>query len=357
MSFRGVKVFALPGSDILAEKVCFHLNQILPASLKPDKGVELIHPTIIPFDNQNVTVQIDNVRGYFVVVIHTQCPPVHDHLFSLFSLLDAIQNSHAADLLLAFPYMPYARSDRKDQPRISVMSKVLAEMLNNVLGVRRIILLDPHDSHVKHYFKPSADEISSIYLYIDLLRHLMATQFASVKDKLLIAYSDGGAAKRFAKINEHVPELPHDYIDKYRKDHVGTLQLQKEILCQGKICIMIDDEVCSGGTATEDAQSLKDNGAEKIIMFAPHAPLAKIGWTDEKVITRLEQSPIDHLIFTDTIPAEHKVAGKKKFHILSIAALLAHAIHQTIMNESVTKLHDPGNVSLYKPADYPFITL
>lgn len=357
MSFMGVKVFALPGSDILAEKVCFHLNQILPASLRPEEGMKLIKPKILPFDNENVIAQIDNVRGYFVVVIHTQCPPVHDHLFSLFALLDAIQNSHAADLLVAFPYMPYARSDRKDKPRISVMSKVIAEILNNVLGVRRVILLDPHDSHVKHYFKPSADEISSIYLYIDLLKHLMATQFADVKHKLLICFSDGGAAKRFAKITEHLPEIPHDYIDKYRKDHSGTLALQKEILCKDKICIEIDDEVCSCGTAIEDAVSLKENGAEKIIMFAPHAPLAKIGWPAEQVMARLEQSPIDHLVFTDTIPADHKIALGNKCHTLSIAALLAHAIHQTIMNESVTKLHDPNNVSLYKPDNWPALTL
>jgi len=355
MSFRGVKVFALPGSDILAEKVCFHLNQILPASYKPDNGLRLIKPTVIPYDNENVTVQIDNVRGYFVIVIHTQCPPVHTRLHELYALLDAIRNSNAADLLVAFPYMPYARSDRKDQPRISVMSKVIAEFLNT-LGVRRVILLDPHDSHVKHYFNPSADEISSIYLYIDFLKQLMANQFAPSKEKLLIAYSDGGAAKRFSKINEHL-DLPHDYIDKYRKDHKGTLDLKKEILCQGKICIMIDDEICSGGTAVADAKSLKNKGAEKIIMFAPHAPLAKIGWIDQEVMDRLDQSPIDHLVITDTIPAEEKISGRKKIHVLSIAALLAQAINQTIMNESVTKLHDPSNVHLYKPAEYPLLPL
>jgi len=355
MYFHGIKVFALPGSDILAEKVCFHLNQIVPESLKPDGGIKLIKPQIELFDNENIMAKIDNVRGHFVVVIHTQCPPVHDSLFSLFALLDAIQNSNAADLLLVFPYMPYARSDRKDQPRISVMSRVLAEILNNVLNVHRIILLDPHDSHVKHYFKPSADEISSIYLYIDFIKNLIANHFPEDTDKLLIAFSDGGAAKRFSKLKEHLPELLHDYIDKYRKDNQGTLQLQKEILCQGKICLMIDDEICSGGTAIKDALSLKENGAEKIIMLAPHAPLAKINKPINEVITNLENSPIDHLIITDTIPTTDKINSQNKFHVLSVAGLLAQAIHQTVMNESVTKLHDPDNVNLYRPSQYPIL--
>ena len=357
MSFRGVKVFALPGSDILAKKVCFHLDQILPTSKKTEDGLKLTSPDIVTFDNENVIAQIDNVRGYFVVVIHTQCPPLHDRLFSLFALLDAIQNSNAADLLLVFPYMPYARSDRKDKPRISVMSKFIAETLNNVLGVRRVMLLDPHDSHVKHYFKPSADEISSIYLYIDLIKHLLATQFSADQEKVLLAFSDGGAAKRFSKLTECLPELKHDYIDKYRKDHQGSLKLQKEILCQGKICIMVDDEICSGGTAIADAESLKNNGADKIIMIAPHAPLAKNGLTIEQIMARIESSPIDQLILTDTIPAEEKIKFSSKIQILSIAKLLAHAIHQTIMNESVTKLHEPTNAHLYKPESYPLFSL
>ncbi|MCX6739738.1 MAG: ribose-phosphate diphosphokinase [Candidatus Parcubacteria bacterium] len=357
MKFRGVKVFALPGSDILAEKVCFHLDQTLPIAFKPEGGLTLTRPDIFSFDNENVMAQIDNVRGYFVVVIHTQCPPLHDRLFSLFALLDAIQNSNAADLLLAFPYMPYARSDRKDKPRISVMSKVMAEFLNNVLGVRRVMLLDPHDSHVKHYFKPSADEISSIYLYADFIKSLIATQLAGDTERIMLAFSDASAAKRFSKLTELLPDLKHDYIDKYRKDHKGTLELQKEILCKGKIIIMVDDEVCSGNTAIQDAESLKTNGAEKIIMIAPHAPLAKIGLTSEQIMIRIKDSPIDQIIITDTIPAEEKLKFSNKFQVISVAKLMALAIQQTILDESVTKLHDFSYAEQCKTGNYPVIKL
>jgi len=357
MKFRGVKVFALPGSDILAEKVCFHLNQTLPTAFKPEGGLRLTKPDIFTFDNENVMAQIDNVRGYFVVVIHTQCPPLHDRLFSLFALLDAIYNSNAADLLLSFAYMPYARSDRKDKPRISVMSKFLAEVLNNVLGVRRVMLLDPHDSHVKHYFKPSADEISSIYLYADFINQLIATQFAGDMGRLLLAFSDASAAKRFSKLTELLPFLQHDYIDKYRKDHKGTLELQKEILCSGKICIMVDDEICSGGTAIGDAESLKRNGADKIIMIAPHAPLAKNGMTTEQIMASIEASPIDQIIITDTIPAEEKIKLSSKFHVISIAKLMALAIQQTILDESVTKLHEPSYAEQCRTGNYPVLNL
>jgi len=337
---------ALPGSDILAEKVCKELYKRLPKIFKPEEGLILSRPKVSYFDNENVELQIDNVRGYFVVVIHTQTPPVNQRLVELMCLLDAIYNSNAADLLLTFPYMPYARSDRKDKPRISVMSSVLAQIINKTLGVERVLLLDPHDTHVKHYFRPSADEISTIYMFADYLNNYIQTVLGGKKDDVLICFSDSSAAKRSAKLTE-ITKLPHDYIDKVRDGKV--VEIKREIATKGKICIMIDDEICSGGTAIKDAQALKDNGAKKIIMYAPHAPLAKEGKSTAEVIAALKNSPIDEFVITDTIPVEDKVSGEPKFKILSIAGLLAEAIRQTIEDDSVTQLHEPGNVGLYRP--------
>lgn len=346
MSLRGVKVMALPGSDMLAAKVCQELNKRLTGSLKPEGGFKLAAPKVEIFDNDNVEVQIDNVRGYFVVVIHTQCPPANQRLIELFALLDAIYNSNAADLLLTFPYMPYARSDRKDKPRISVMSNVLARFINKGLGVKRVLLVDPHDTHVKHYFWPSADEISTIYLYADYIQYYINEFLDGNKDDVLICYSDSGAAKRFEKLTE-ITGLPHDYIDKGRVGKKVTIK--RKIACDGKICFMIDDEICSGGTAILDALALQENNAKKIHMLAPHAPLAKVGKSSEELITALNESPIDSFVFTDTIPVEAKIKGQTKFKILSVAGLLAEAIKQTILDDSVTQLHDPENVAIYRP--------
>ncbi len=337
---------ALPGSDILAERVCKELDKRLTKIFKREEGLILSRPKVSYFDNENVEVQIDNVRGYFVVVIHTQTPPVSQRLIELISLLDAIYNSNAADLLLAFPYMPYARSDRKDKPRISVMSNVLAQIINKTLGVKRVLLLDPHDTHVKHYFRPSADEISTIYMFADYLQHYIQTVLGGNKEDVLICFSDGGAAKRFAKLTE-ITKLPHDYIDKVRDGK--EVEIKRKIASEGKICIMIDDEICSGGTATKDAKALKDNGAKKIIMYAPHAPLSKEGKTPTEVIAALINSPIDEFVLTDTIPVEDKIKGHEKFKVLSVSGLLAEAINQTIEDDSVTQLHEPQNVGLYRP--------
>jgi ribose-phosphate pyrophosphokinase len=346
MSIRGVKVMALPGSDILAANVCRELEKRLPGALKPEGGLKLTKPQVTIFDNENGQVQIENVRGNFVVVIHTQCSPVNQRLVELFLLLDAIYNSNPGELLLVFPYKPYARSDRKDKPRISVMSVALAHMLNNTFGVRKVLLVDPHNTTAKHYFKPSADEISTIYMFADYLMHYIQTKLGGNKDDVLICYSDGGAAKRFAKLTE-ITRLPHDYIDKVRSGKEVTIK--REINAQGKICIMIDDEICSGGTAILDALALKENGAKQIIMFAPHAPLSKEGKTSEELIAALNNSPIDAFVFTDTIPVEDKIKGHEKFKVLSVAGLLAEAIKQTIEDDSVTQLHEPENVGLYRP--------
>lgn len=350
--FRGVKVFALPGSEELAKKVCGQLNKKLPQSLKPKKGLKLAKVKVVKFDNENVQVQIENVRGYFVVVVHTQATPgVNEELVALFALLDAIKNSNAADLLVVFPYMPYARSDRKDQPRISVMSVVIAQILNRVSGVKRVLLLDPHDTHVKHYFEPSADEISTIYLYADLMLQYIKTRLKGKTKDVLICYSDGGAAKRFIKLHE-ITKLAYDYIDKARTDNKGGLKIQKGINAAGKICFMVDDELCSGGTAKADAEALKKSGAKKIIMFSPHAPLVKKGKTARELVAMLEDSPISEFAFTDSIPVNAKLKGMKKFTVLSVAGLLALGIKHTVTNTSVTSLHDPKNVRLYRPP-YP----
>ena len=165
--FSSVKVFSTTGSEVLASEVCESLKPRLPDQLIPGRELVLSRSNVQRFSNQNIQVQVDNVRGHFVVVIHTQVPPVNDGLIELFALLDAINNARPADVLLVFPYMPYVRSDRKNKPRISTMAHRLAHILSVSFEIKRVILLDPHDSHIKHYFNPVADEISAIYLMID----------------------------------------------------------------------------------------------------------------------------------------------------------------------------------------------
>ncbi|MCX6779005.1 MAG: ribose-phosphate diphosphokinase, partial [Candidatus Magasanikbacteria bacterium] len=253
MGFRAVKVFATTGSEELAQNVCRALERRLPANLQPTEGL-LGKVEITRFSNDNLMAKIDNVRGHFVVIIHTQVPPVNDHLIELFTLLDAIENSGAEDVLLVFPYMPYARSDRKNQPRISTMAPRLAHIFVNSFGIRRVLLLDPHDGHTKHFFTPAADEISALYLLADYIK----TQFflEKKKEECAIVFADAGAAKRFGHL-AHLVSLPVAYIDKDRPDNGENPDIKKVVGdVRGKFCILIDDEILTGGTVIGDTKIL-----------------------------------------------------------------------------------------------------
>lgn len=345
-----VKVFTTSGSEGLAKEVCEVLRPRLPKECQPAGPLSLGTVTVERFSNDNLQAQIENVRGHFVVVIHTQVPPVNDRLIELFALLDAIINAGPADILLIFPYMPYGRSDNKNQPRISTMGYRLAHILINSFRIRRVILLDPHDSHIKHYFDPAADEISAIYLMIDYLeREVFRSQpnSKSKKDSVLV-FSDAGSAKRYGQV-AHLLGLPEVYASKERLDDKENPVLRKVVGdVKGKFCLLIDDEMLTGNTAIKDAKMLKQEGATSVYMLAIHAILASKELSGADLIKKLNDSPIEKFVVTNSVPVSHKLINPSKFIVLSIAPLLAEAIKRTVLDESLTQLHQLSNVSLYR---------
>ena len=172
------------------------------------------HHATKEFSNENLLVTVPNVRGAYCVVVHTMVPPVHTNFFELVSLLDAICNSEADEVLVVFPYMLYSRSDRKNKPRISTMSVKIADIINTVCGVRKVPFVEPHDGHIKHYFKPQAQEVSTMYL---LAAHIDKTYLLSEEIRKIckVVFPDAGAAKRYAEIARML-RLKTAYIDKDR---------------------------------------------------------------------------------------------------------------------------------------------
>jgi len=343
--FSSVKIFATTGSDGLANEVCRELKTRLPSQLLAGNNLTLSKTDIQRFSNDNLQAQVKNVRGHFAVVIRTQVPPVNDRLVELFALLDAISNSRPADILLMFPYMPYSRSDRKNKPRISTMGHRLPHILTTSFELKRVILLDPHDSHIKHYFNPAADEISAIYLLVD---YLEKNVFANKpKNKSVIVFSDAGAAKRFGKI-AHLLNLPAAYIDKDRPDDFENPDINKVVgEVEGKFCLLIDDEILTGETAIGDAKKLLKAKADSVYMTAVHGILAHKELSKKELIKKLENSPIERFIITNSIPSKPDILGNK-FTVLSIAPLLAEAIKRDAIGESLTELHQLENVKLYR---------
>jgi ribose-phosphate pyrophosphokinase len=283
------------------------------------------------------------VRGAFCVVIHTQVPPVHTNFFELFALLDAICNSEPENVLLVFPYMPYSRSDRKNKPRISTMSGWVAHTINRVSGVKKVLLLEPHDSHIKHYFEPQAQEVSTIYLLAAYLEKNFL-QDESIRKMSKIVYPDAGAAKRYGNI-AHMLGLGTAYIDKDRPDNKEKPEL-KGIVGDVKdyICFMVDDECLTAGTTTGDAENLMHHGAKKVIMMVTHPIFNKQDSPADWVIEKLDKSPISQVIFTNSIPVAHKIEGREKFISIPIDPLLAESIKRIILMQSISELHNMESV-------------
>lgn len=340
-----VKVFATPGSDVLADDVCKSLQTRLPRQFQPDNLITRSHAEFSKFSNDNYEVQVEEVRGCFVVVVHTQVFPVNTNLVLLFALLDAIKNAQPADTLLVFGYMPYSRSDRKNKPRISVLGSLIPRIINDVLGIKRIILLDPHDSHIKHYFNPSADEITAMYLFADYIESQIFSELLP-KEKFVIVFSDAGAAKRYEQIPKML-NMPYAYIDKNRNDNSEKPHVINVIGCVAKkYCIVFDDEILTGNTSINDVEALISAGAEKVLFFATHGVFADQNLTNKELMDKLVNSPIEQFIITTSIPSEYQ---NSKFVYLSIAHLIAEAIKLTVQNESLTVLHNKDSVSSYRP--------
>lgn len=334
MSLNKVKIFATRGSDGIAREICGHL------------GLALGETKVEDFSNENMLVQVENVRGHFIVIVHTQAPPVSRGLIELFHLIDAVNNAQAAGILLAFSYMPYVRSDKKDKPRISTFGKTLPNILTKALRIERVILLDPHDSHIKHYFEPAADEISAVYLLVDYIERNVFN--LKSKQDSVVVFSDEGASKRYGGVAGSLC-LPSAYIP---KEHLGHSEktIIKEVVgdVKGKFCLLIDDEIMTGGTAIGDANLLLEKGATSVSMMAVHAIFADREISDAELIKKLETSPIERFVVTDSIPVRHKLGQSSKITVISVTRLLAEAIKRAVLGQSLTALYGQDGVKLYR---------
>lgn len=332
-----VKVFATTGTESLARAVQAEL-QARMAEETDRFCIEEGEVSVARFSNENIEVQVGNVRDHVAVVLHTQTPPVNDGVIQLLSMLDAINNAHPRQTFLVMPYMPYSRSDRKNRPRISVMGQRLPEILNGVMNVRRVLLLEPHDPHIKQYFVPTADEVPGVPLLVDYIRRNYLTRHKT-KDCVLV-YADSGAAKRF----EEVPSalgLEPAYMYKTRVDNSESPEVKAVAgRVKGRHCILLDDEVLTGNTVLRDAAILKREGCKSVYMLAVHGVFADKSLSTEALINKLTASEVDEFVVTDSIPLKNKVElAKGRIKVIPIAPLLGEACKRLILGESLSVLH------------------
>jgi ribose-phosphate pyrophosphokinase len=307
-----LKLFGGNSNPELTAKICQHLQ------IPQGKAV------VQTFSDGEIMVEIgENVRGKDVFVIQSTCAPVNHNLMELLVLIDALKRASAWRITAVLPYYGYARQDTKVLPRVPISAKLVADLIT-VAGGHRVICLDLHANQIQGFFDIPVDNLFAAPVLLEYIRQYF-------NDNLVIVSPDAGGVERaraFAKRLHATLAI----IDKRRDEDqkVKAMHIVGEV--EGKAAIILDDMVDTGGTLTEAAKALAENGASSINACCTHAVLSG------NALGRIEESAIENLIVTDSIPLRPETKGNKKIRVLTVANLLGEAIKRTHVNDSVSSL-------------------
>ncbi len=307
-----MKVFSGSSNLPLAEAICAYI------------GIEVGKSTIKPFPDGETFVKIEeNVRGEDVFVVQSTSPPTNHHLMEMFIMIDALRRASAARITAVLPFYGYARQDRKDQPRVPITAKLVANLLV-AAGANRILTMDLHAQQIQGFFDIPVDHLYAAPVMYEYLKQ------KRLRDLVVVSPDIGGLKMAYAY--SQVMGAALAIVAKRRKNasEVESMAVIGEI--RGKDALLVDDLTETAGTLTTAAALIKQKGARKILACVSHAILNKMG------VERLRKSPIDELVTTDTVlrPA---ISGVK-IVTLSVAGLLGEAIKRIHSNSSVTSLFE-----------------
>jgi len=306
-------IFAGNATPRLAQDVAKHLNLSLGRAI------------VGKFSDGEVMVELlENVRGKDVFVLQSTCAPTNDNLMELLVMIDALKRSSAARVTAAIPYFGYARQDRRPRSaRVAISAKVVANMLTSV-GVARLLTMDLHADQIQGFFDVPVD---NIYAAPVLLGDVWKQRY----DNLIVVSPDVGGVVRARALAKRL-ESDLAIIDKRRpKANVSeVMNVIGEV--KGRTCVIMDDMVDTAGTLVKAAQVLKEEGAKKVVAYCTHAVLSG------PAVERIQQSDLDELVVTDTIPLREEARACKKIRSLSVAGLIAETILRIYTEESVSSL-------------------
>lgn len=295
-----IKVFACPTAEEFTKEICDYLK-IEPGKINSMK-----------FKNDNNFVQLlETVRATDVYIVQTCEPPINERIMELLITIDAAKRASAKTITVVLPYFPYSRSDKKDQPRVPITAKLMAEIIE-AAGATRVITCDLHNAAIQGYFDINCDRLTGEYVLENYFLE------KNIEDMVIIA-TDAGSAKKAYKYSKFF-NCPIALVDK-RRDANNDKAISTTIIgdVKDKNAIIFDDEISTGGTLMETVNILAKSGVKNIYAAATHGIL--VG----EAIERIEKSPIKELVVTNTVPVppEKRI---DKLTVLSIAPTFAEAI-------------------------------
>jgi len=307
-----VKIFSGTANEPLARAICKSI------------GIELGKCSIQPFPDGETFIKIEeNVRGEDVFVVQPTSPPTNHNLMELFIMIDALRRASATRITAVLPFYGYARQDRKDQPRVPITAKLIANLLV-ASGANRILTVDLHAQQIQGFFDIPVDHLYAAPVMYEYLKK------KKLSDLVVVSPDVGGL--KMAHAYSQVLESGLAIVAKRRKSasEVESMAVIGEI--RGKNILMVDDLTETAGTLTAAAALLKKKGAKQILACVSHAILNNVG------IERLRKSVIDELITTDTV--QRPAIDGVKITTLSVAGLLGEAIKRINSNSSVNSLFE-----------------
>lgn len=307
-----IKIFACPTAEKFTQEICDHLK-IKIGKIKYQK-----------FSNDNNFVQVlETVRGQDVYVLQTTQPPVNERVMELLITIDALKRASAEKINVVLPYYIYSRSDKKDQPRVPITAKLMAQLIEAV-GADRVITCDLHNPSIQAYFNISCDRLSA--------QNLLQAYFKDKKlDDMVIVATDAGSSKKAYKYSEYFG-CPIALIDK-RRDGNDDKAIATTVIgdVKDKNAIIFDDEVDTAGSMIETAKILEKFHAKNIYAGCTHGILSG------PAIERIKKSAIKELVITNTVPLP-KEKQIDKIKVLSIAPLFAETISRIHENKPLGEL-------------------
>jgi ribose-phosphate pyrophosphokinase len=309
---RELKLFSGSANPALAGAICSYL------------GLPIGSATVSSFSDGEIRIRVEeNVRGADVFVVQSCCNPVNDSIMEMLIMIDALKRSSANRITAVIPYFGYARQDRKDQPRVPISAKLVADIITTA-GADRVLTMDLHASQIQGFFNIPVD---NLYALPVLMEYITKRKIADV----VVVSPDAGGVERARAFAKRL-QANLAIIDK-RREGPNQAQVMKIIGdVQGKSALLLDDMIDTAGTIVQGAQACMEKGAREVWAGCSHGVLSGAA------LERLQQSCLGEVLVTDSIPLRGKEKQCPKLKVLSVAPLFGEAIRRIHEDESVSSL-------------------
>ncbi len=308
------KVFAGNSHRVLATEVCDYLDR------------PLSHADVGRFSDGEIQVEIgENVRGVDVFILQSTCAPTNDHLMELLIMIDAARRASAASITAVLPYYGYARQDRKVAPRTPITSKLVADLVE-AAGATRVVSLDMHAGQIQGFFRVPFDHLFAMPVLLDHMRK----RFDDASEVVIVSPDAGGVERARAYSKRMGAQLAIVDKRRVRANVAEVLHVVGEV--KGKDAVLLDDMIDTAGTLTQAAAAIKAQGARRVFAYATHGVLSG------PAIERIDDSVIEEVVVTNTIPLSDHAKSSGKIKVLSVAWLLGEAIRRIHNADSLSSL-------------------